>query len=139
VKRRVLLLGAAGVLLPAPIRASEARVAELIAETVGGAELSDGKIKLDLPLLVENGNVVAMSITVDASPGSVRDIHVFADGNPQPEVARFHFGPRAGAPHVATRIRLATSQTVTAIARMRDGTCWRDSVQLLVTLAACIE
>jgi len=70
---------------------------------------------------------------------SYNGIDVFAEGNPLPHVVRFRFGPRAGAPRVATRIRLATSQTVIAVAKLGDGSCWRDSVDLLVTLAACID
>ncbi len=62
-----------------------------------------------------------------------------AERNPLPHVANFTFGPRSGRPRVSTRIRLATSQTVIAIAVMNDGSCWSDSVDLLVTLAACIE
>ena len=87
----------------------------------------------------ENGNAVAMSVSVADPPSPVASIHVFAEGNPLPRVAVFHFGPRSGAPRVSTRIRLATSQTVIAIARLKDGSCWRDSIDLLVTLAACIE
>ena len=72
-------------------------------------------------------------------PEWLQSIHVFAEGNPLPKVAAFHFGPRAGAPRIATRIRLATSQTVIALAKYDDGSCWTDSVDLLVTLAACID
>ena len=138
-RRHFLLAAPVCALLPTPSRATEAQVATLIAELVGQVPVQSGRITLDLPLLVENGNVVAMTVAVDAPVGLVRDIHVFADGNPLPDVAHFQFGPRAGVPRIATRIRLATSQTVTAIARMNDGTCWKDSVELLVTLAACIE
>ena len=66
-------------------------------------------------------------------------MHVFAEGNPLPNVAHFHFGPRAGAARVSTRIRLATSQTVVAIAKLADGSCWTDSIELMVVLAACLE
>jgi sulfur-oxidizing protein SoxY len=80
-----------------------------------------------------------MTVSVDAPVGDVRSIDVFAEGNPLPHVLRVRFGARAGAPRIATRIRLATSQTVTAVAKLADGSCWRDSVDLLVTLAACID
>jgi sulfur-oxidizing protein SoxY len=138
-RRRVLLTAAAMALPPATAVATPAQVTRLIHDLCGEAVPREGKVKLDLPLLVENGNTVAMTVSVDAPPGAVDSIHVFAEGNPLPEVARFYFGPRAGAPRVSTRIRLATSQTVTAIAKLRDGTVWRDDVDLLVTLAACIE
>ena len=67
------------------------------------------------------------------------DIMAKNGGNPLPEVLRWKFGPRAGVPSVQTRIRLATSQIVTAVAKMRDGTFRQDSIELLVTLAACID
>jgi sulfur-oxidizing protein SoxY len=141
-RRFLLAAGTSGLLLPLPpkiARATPAGVAALIAELVGEAELRDGRVKLDLPVMVENGNAVAMTVSVDASVAQVRSIDVFAEGNPLPRVVRFQFGPRAGAARVATRIRLATSQTVIAVAKLADGSCWRDSVDLLVTLAACID
>jgi sulfur-oxidizing protein SoxY len=144
-RRRFLVIGG-GLILPlAPCRlarATPAEVATLIHNLVGEAVLRDGRVKLDLPVLVENGNAVSMTVSVDAphvGPESVQSIDVFAERNPLPHVARFHFGPRAGAPRVATRIRLATSQTVIAVAKLANGSCWRDSVDLVVTLAACIE
>lgn len=119
--------------------ASPAEVGALILALAGDAPVRDGLVHLDVPVLVENGNTVAMAVSVTDPPSPVEAIHVFADGNPLPRVAVFRFGPRAGAASVSTRIRLATSQTVIAVARLRDGSCWRDSVELLVTLAACIE
>lgn len=138
--RRRVLLGASGVLFAglAPARATEEQVAGLIRDLVGDAKFAPGRVKLDLPLLVENGNAVSMTVGVEG-PDRVRSIHVFAERNPLPNVANFIFGPRSGRPIVATRIRLATSQTVIAVAKLEDGTCWSDSIELLVTLAACIE
>jgi sulfur-oxidizing protein SoxY len=136
-RRHFILLAACCATSPAG--ATPAEVAALIQSLVGDAPLQDGLIHLDLPVMVENGNSVAMTVSVADPPSPVESIHVFAEGNPLPHVAVFRFGPRSGAPRVATRMRLATSQTVIAIARLRDGSCWRDSVDLLVTLAACIE
>jgi sulfur-oxidizing protein SoxY len=136
-RRRFVLLTAC--LAASPAIATPPEVDALIKTLVGEAPLKDGLIHLDLPVMVENGNTVAMTVSVADPPSPVESIHVFAEGNPLPRVAVFHFGPRSGAPRVSTRMRLATSQTVVAIARLRDGTCWRDSVDLLVTLAACIE
>ena len=145
-RRRFLVMASAGVILPlAPggsARATPAEVAGLIRDLIGDAELREGRVKLDLPVMVENGNTVSMAVSVDApraGPESVKSIDVFAEGNPLPHVVRFTFGPRAGAPRVATRIRLATSQTVIAVAKLADGSCWRDHVDLIVTLAACID
>jgi sulfur-oxidizing protein SoxY len=139
-RRRFLVLAGSGLIVPlAPAPATPVQVASLIAELVGDGELQEGRVKLDLPVMVENGNSVGMTISVDAPVGQVRSIDVFAEGNPLPHVLRVQFGPRAGAPRFATRIRLATSQTVIAVAKLADGTCWRDSVELLVTLAACVD
>src|SRR5579863_1314086 len=137
--RRRFLATTGSMIVAAPGFATPAEVSALIQTLVGDASLHDGLIHLDLPVMVENGNAVAMTVSVSAPPSPVESIHIFAEGNPLPRVAVFRFGPRSGGTRVATRIRLATSQTVIAIAKLRDGTCWRDSVDLLVTLAACIE
>jgi sulfur-oxidizing protein SoxY len=139
-RRRFLVV--AGSLLPAiwaPARATPADVAQAIKALIGDKVPTQGRLKLDIPVLVENGNAVALSVGIDALPGEVRAIHVFAEGNPLPRVGSFRFGPATGKPRFATRIRLSTSQTVIAIAEMSDGTCYTDSVDLLVTLAACLE
>ena len=144
-RRRFLTLavGAASFSALAPAaRATPAEVQALFRDLAGEAELQRGRLKLDLPLLVENGNAVAMTVSVDApvtGPGRVERIHVFAEANPLPNVVAFHFGPRAGKAVVSTRIRLATSQTVIAVAKLADGSFWVDEVELLVTLAACLE
>ena len=115
---------------------------EAISKVIGSARVNKGKVTLELPQLVENGNTVSMSVKVD-SPMTEKDyvkaIHVFTEKNPQPYVATFHLGPRAGRALVATRIRLADSQTVTAIAQMSDGSFWSDSAEVVVTLSACLE
>jgi sulfur-oxidizing protein SoxY len=141
-RRRFLLLSGSGLivpLLPVPARATPVQVAALIADLVGEGEMHDGRVKLDIPVMVENGNSVGMTVKVDAPVAEVRSLDVFAEGNPLPHVLRVTFGPGAGAPRIATRIRLATSQTVIAVAKLADGSCWRDSVDLLVTLAACVD
>jgi sulfur-oxidizing protein SoxY len=149
VSRRRFLVAAAGAagacLLPLPgrpVRATPEAVAEAIRAIVGEAELRQGRVELEMPVLVENGNAVATTVRVEApleGPERVQSIHLFAEGNPLPNVASFHFGPRAGEPVVSTRIRLATSQTVIAVAKLADGSCWSDSIELLVTLAACLD
>ncbi len=143
--RRLVLIGASGSLFAgsAPARATEAEVAELIKQLAGDGTLKPGRIKLDIPALIENGNAVAMTASVDGAPTSgperVASISVFAPRNPLPHVITAHFGPCSGRPRISTRIRLATSQSVIAVAKLEDGSCWTDSVDLLVTLAACIE
>ena len=138
----MVVTGAAALLLPElrrEARATAEQVASLVRDFAGAAPLHQGKVKLEVPVLVENGNAVPMTVSVDAPPDQVKALAVFATGNPLPEVLRMRFGPQAGVARISTRIRLADSQTVVAVARMADGTYWQDSVELLVTLAACIE
>ena len=113
-----------------------------IRKIVGEAQIRKGKVMLDLPPLVENGNVVPMTVTVDSpmtKDSFVRAIHVFSEKNPQPNVISVQLGARAGKAEIATRIRLATTQKLTAIAEMSDGSCWSDTQEVVVTLAACLE
>ncbi len=137
-RRQFLVAAGAALLAPSPAHATQSEVAALIKTLVGDATLKPGRVKLDIPLLVENGNAVPIAITVDG-PDKVHRLHVFAERNPLPHVATFTFGPRAGPPRVATRMRLATSQIVIAVAEMADGSFWSDSIDLIVTLAACVE
>ena len=113
-----------------------------IRRVVGDAPIKPGKVKLNLPPLVENGNTVAMSVAVD-SPMTAKDyvkaIHVFTEKNPQPNVISVKLGPRAGKAEIATRVRLADTQTVTAICEMSDGSFWSDHVEVIITLGACLE
>ena len=115
---------------------------EAIRALVGAATVKRGKVKLELPPIVENGNTVPLTVTVD-SPMSETDyvtgIHIFNEKNPQPYVVAFDLGPRAGKAAVSTRMRLADSQQVVAIARLNDGSFWSDSADVIVTLAACAE
>ncbi len=142
--RRALALAGASVLaapaLLRPARATPREVAEQIARVARGQTPQPGRVKLDLAPMVENGNAVPMAVSADAPEGGrVASLHVFAEGNPNPEVVHAVFGPASFAPKLSTRIRLATSQTVVAVAVMDDGSCWTDSVTVLVTLAACLE
>ena len=113
-----------------------------IRKVVGEADVKKGKVKLDVPPLSENGNTVSCAVTVD-TPMTPKDyvkaIHIFTEKNPQPYVVSVHLGPRAGRAAFATRIRLADTQTITAIAELSDGTFWSDSADVIITLGACLE
>ncbi|CCD92225.1 putative sulfur oxidation protein soxY [Bradyrhizobium sp. ORS 375] len=125
-----------------PAQATPAMLASAIRNLVGEAQVKTGKVRLDIPPLVENGNTVPMTVSVDhpMTPDSfVKSIHVFNEKNPQPNVANFHLTPSAGRAQVTTRIRLADTQKVVAIAKLSDGTFWSISVDVIVTLAACTE
>ena len=125
-----------------PLAATPAMLNAAIRNVVGEAPVRAGKVTLDIPPLVENGNTVPMTVKV-ASPMTdkdyVKSIHVFVEKNPQPNVGNFYLGPAAGRAQVATRIRLADSQKVVAIARLSDDTFWSVSADVVVTLAACTE
>jgi sulfur-oxidizing protein SoxY len=139
---------AAGIGLSAVIAVRPARATppvatqEAIRKVVGSARVTKGKVTLDIPPLIENGNTVPLTVSVESpmtAADHVKAIHVFTEKNPQPDVVAFHLGPRAGRAKVATRIRLANSQTVVAICELSNGTFWSDSADVVVTLAACLE
>lgn len=139
------LAGAAGIWLPlatGPASATPASMRAAIRKVVGEAPVTKGRLKIDLPPLIENGNAVSLTVAVE-SPMTVEDhvkaIHVFTEKNPQPNVISVQLGPRAGRATFATRIRLADSQKVIAIAEMNDGSFWSDEIEVIVTLAACLE
>jgi sulfur-oxidizing protein SoxY len=143
--RRWIVLATAGLVFapfPPPAAATEAAMEEAIRALLGEAEPQRGKVKLELPPIVENGNTVSLTVSVDSpmtEADHVESIHIFNQKNPQPYVAAFNLGPRAGKASVSTRIRLADSQQVVAIARLSDGSFWSDNVDVIVTLAACTE
>ena len=111
-------------------------------KTLGGATPRPGKVRLEIAPLVDNGNAVPLTVTVD-SPMTPQDhvkaIHVFTERNPQPNVLSARLGPRAGRAAVSTRMRLADTQTVHAIAELSDGSFWSGSADVVVTVAACLE
>ena len=136
------VLGAVPIVTLRPAEATPAMLASAIRNVVGEAPIRTGKVKLDVPPLVENGNTVPMTVSV-TSPMTpedyVKSIHVFNEKNPQPNIGNFYLGPHAGRAQVSTRVRLADSQKVVAIARLSDDTFWLASVDVVVTLAACTE
>jgi len=148
-RRRFLgLAGSAAVLSATPLvtlRTAEATpttMAAAIRTVVGEAVVRTGKVKLDVPPLVENGNTVPMTVSV-TSPMSPADhvvsIHVFNEKNPQPNMGNFYLGPQAGRAQVSTRIRLADSQKIVAIAKLSDGSFCSATADVVVTLAACTD
>ncbi len=113
-----------------------------IAAFTRGAPVRTGKVSLDIAPLVDNGNTVPVSVSVDhpmRPDDHVSAVAIFSERNPQYEVASFTLGPASASASIATRIRLATSQKLVAIARLSDGSFWSQQVEVIVTLAACIE
>jgi sulfur-oxidizing protein SoxY len=125
-----------------PAEATPEVMATAIRTVTGGAPVQIGKVKLDIPPLVENGNSVPMTVSVASSMTStdyVKSIHVFNEKNPQPNLGNFYLGPRAGRAQVSTRVRLADSQKIVAIAKLSDDSFWSVTAEVVVTLAACTE
>jgi sulfur-oxidizing protein SoxY len=143
--RRQVLGGAAALgvwVRLGPAAAATDELAAAVSGYTGGAPVQRGKIRLDIAELVDNGNVVPLTVTVDSPMTAgehVRSIAIFNEKNPQRDVAKFTLGPRAGKASVSTRIRLATSQQLVAVAQLSDGSFWSHTVNVIVTLAACIE
>jgi sulfur-oxidizing protein SoxY len=150
-RREFLVLTAAALAAPTAARAQldpnlaanrKAAFQEALRRVVGDARVRPGRVKLQLPPLIDNGNSVPLSVSVE-SPMTEADhvvaIHVLTERNPLPDVVSVHLGPRAGRANLTTRVRLADTQTVTAIARMSDGSLWSDGAEVVVTLSACLE
>ena len=139
----VIAAGDALAQLPPNIAAlRQAALEEAIRKVVGHAQVRPGKVKLDLPPLIDNGNTVPLSVTVESpmtEADHVKAIHVFTEKNPQPFVMNAHLGPRAGRARISTRARIADTGKVIAIAQLSDGSYWSDTVSVVVTLSACLE
>lgn len=141
-KRRDLLAAGAGLAMLALVRPASATPEEMAAAIkafTGGAAPQEGKVRFEIAQLIDNGNAVPVTVSVDTGADHVTAIAIFNEKNPHTDVAVFTLGPRAGKAEVSTRIRLATSQRLIAIARMGDGSYWSKSADVIVTLAACIE
>jgi sulfur-oxidizing protein SoxY len=145
IKRRNLLAAGIGLgawIVMRPAAATPEELAAAIKAFTGGATVNTGKVTLDIAKLIDNGNAAPITVIVD-SPMSATDhvtaIALFNERNPQTEIAKYALGPRAGKAVVSTRIRLATSQKLVAVAKLSDGSFWSHTVDVVVTLAACIE
>jgi sulfur-oxidizing protein SoxY len=142
--RRRLLAGSAGALTISVLGIAPAAAAnnaqDLIKTFTGGKPTTEGKVKLDLPEIAENGNTVPMTVMVE-SPMSdasyVSEVLVVGDGNPNGGMVTFHFTPASGVAEANTRIRLAQTQDIIAVAKMNDGTFFTASKQVKVTIGGC--
>lgn len=124
----------------APALAAKNDTAELIKKFTGGKEPAKGKIKLDLPEIAENGNTVPITVSVESpmtQDSHVSDVLIVADGNPRGGVVTFRFTPASGVAEANTRIRLAETQNVIAVAKMNDGSFYTDAKQVKVTIGGC--
>jgi sulfur-oxidizing protein SoxY len=124
------------------VRATPATMQAAIKQVVGEAPVRKSKVVIDVPPLVENGNTVPVTVSVDSpmtAGDHVKAIHLFNEKNPQPNVIGVHLGPRAGKAAFSTRIKLAAAQKIVAVAQLSDGSFWSDEADVIVTIAACVE
>ena len=142
--RRRLVTAGAGLWATVWLRPAVAResLEAAVAAFAAGKPVTKGRVTLDVAPLVENGNTVPLTVSIDSpmtAESHVETIAIFNELNPLAEVATFHLGPRAGRATVQLRIRLANSQKLTAVARLSDGSLWSRTAEVIVTLAGCVE
>jgi len=115
---------------------------DALVKRVTGQTAQRGRVALELPILADNGNSVPMKVTVQ-SPMSeadhVKTVRLLSERNPETQMAVFHLGPQAGAAEITSRVRLAGSQRVVALAEMSDGSYWMGTADVVVTLSACVD
>jgi sulfur-oxidizing protein SoxY len=142
-RRQVLTIGiGAAVAFGLPVAPAYAKndADEVIRKFTGGKKAVDGKVKLDLPEIAENGNTVPMTVSVESpmtEQSYVTDVLVLTDENPRAGVAVFHFSPASGVAEANTRIRLAATQNVIAVAKMNDGSFFTAKKLVKVTIGGC--
>lgn len=134
-RRRELLLGAAALAAMPEAQASDEAMRAAI-QAWAGREPEAGALKIEIAELVENGNAVPVRV---AANEPVVGLALFTPLNPEPEVVHAAFGPANPRPEFSTRMRLARSQRIVAVAKAADGRCWQAGVDVIVTLAACVE
>ena len=146
-RRELLKLGGTGALalvstslLPSLAQADAKMVAAAIKKLIGDKPVKDGRITFELPQIAENGNTVPMGFEVDSPMTDndyVKSVHVFADKNPRPDVASFHFTSASGRAKANTRMRLSKSQNIVAVAEMSDGSVYMAKSPVKVTIGGC--
>jgi sulfur-oxidizing protein SoxY len=127
-------------LVPGLVLADVGSVGEAIKALIGDASPAQGRIDLDLPQIAENGNTVPVTVSIDSpmtDDDHIKAVHIFAEGNPLPNVATFHFTPACGEATCSTRMRLAKTQNVIAIAEMSDGNIYTAKTEVKVTIGCC--
>jgi sulfur-oxidizing protein SoxY len=136
-----------GLAIPLVLKMSQASATpeamqRAIDDFTGGANLLEGRVTLEIPMLVQSGNAVPLTVSAESpmrEDDYVATIAIFNEVNPLPDTARFHFTPASGLARTQTRIRLNGDQHVHAVARMSDGSFWTSSTNVIVTAPACRE
>ena len=142
VDRRKIVIAGFGTLLLRPAAATPESMKAAIEAFTGAKAPTEGRVTIEIASLIDNGNAVPVTLRVTSpmtAADHVKQIAFFNERNPNTEMAVFHLGPRSGKAVVSTRVRLATSQKLVAVARLSDGSLWQQSVDVIVALAACIE
>ncbi len=142
-RRKFLVLTAAVGLSPwSQARATADEATQAIRQIAGASLIKNGRVTLQIPPLVENGNLVPLKVSVESPmipEDYVKAIHIIAEGNPLPNVISFYLSPRTGRADITTRVRLADTQRIWAIAQMSNGLFFQGYAETLVTLSACTE
>lgn len=128
-------------LLVRPAHATPEALQQALRDTFGDRVIQRGRVKLELPRLAENGNVVPATVSVESpmtEQDYVRAIHLFSEQNPLPRILEMRLGPHNGRAVVSARIRMAGTQQVLAVAEMNDGSLWSAAVDIDVTVSSCI-
>ena len=144
-RRQALMVGAGAaalgiVGLPAAPVLAAGKADEVINEFTGGATPKEGRVSISAPEIAENGNTVPISFEVQSSMAGddlVESVLLVAEGNPNPEVAIFRFSSMSGEARASTRIRMAKTQRITAVAKMKDGSLYMGSKTVKVTIGGC--
>ena len=135
-------LAAAPLLRAWPVHAASDPLMPLVDKITGGALLREGRVKLEIPRLADNGHSVPLKVSVESpmtAAEHVRSITLLSERNPRPLMATFHLGPKAGRAMVVTRVRLNGTQRVLALAQLSDGSYWSGSAEVEVTESACLD
>jgi sulfur-oxidizing protein SoxY len=134
-------IAATGVMLPfRPVTAGTKEADAAVKKVIGSRKTKSGRITLELPQIAENGNTVPISLAVDSpmtKSDYVKAVHIFAEANPNPEVASFHFTPRSGKAYVSTRMRMLKTQNIIAVAEMSNGDVFMAKNEVKVTIGGC--
>ena len=141
-QRRAFIAGFAVTVLPIAAAATPETMAAAIKQVTGDAAVRPGRVTLDIPPLVENGNTVPLTVSVESpmtEADFIKAIHVFNEKNPQPHIFNAWLSPANGRARIATRIKLADAQKVVAVAETSTGEFWTAHADVIVTIAACIE
>lgn len=143
-RREVLKAGAiaafAVTLAPRMSFATPADVEAELKKLYAGKAMEQGRVKLDLPQIAENGLVVPINVSVESKmePNDyVKAVHIFADGNPLPGVVSYRFTPESGQAAANIRMRLAKTQNVIAVAEMSNGKLYTTKSEVKVTIGGC--